>query len=84
MAAALVNNGAIGQTLFNEANGEHFLVFGKLEPFLKDIRGAIGPYFGVNLEKLIDATPGGRERAAAARERMKALRARMLATQTKA
>jgi hypothetical protein len=81
MAAALVQNGAISPKLFNDTNGEHFVCFGKLEPFLKDIRSAFGPMFLANLEKLIDATPGGRERAAAARERMKAIRARFLAAQ---
>ena len=84
MAAALVNNGAISAQLFNDTNGEHFLAFGKLEPFLKDIRAAFGPQFLVNLEKLIDATPGGRERAAAVRERMKAMRARFAEAQPKA
>ena len=84
MAAALVNNGAISAQLFNDTNGEQFLAFGKLEPFLKDIRAAFGPQFLVNLEKLIDATPGGRERAAAVRERMKAMRARFAEAQPKA
>lgn len=84
MAAALVNNGAISAQLFNDTNGEHLLVFGKLEPFLKDIRSGYGPQFLSNLEKLIDATPGGRERAANTRERMKAMRARFAATQPKA
>ena len=79
MAAALVNNGAISVRLFTETNGEQFLVFGKLEPFLKDIRSAFGPQFLINLEKLIDATPGGRERARNTRERMKAMRERTLA-----
>ena len=77
MAAALVNNGAISVQLFNDTNGEQFLVFGKLEPFLKDIRSSYGPQFLVNLEKLIDATTGGRERVAATRERMKTIRARL-------
>ena len=81
MAAALVNNGAISAQLFNDTNGEQFLAFGKLEPFLKDIRAAFGPQFLANLEKLIDATPGGRERAAAVRERMKAMRARFAEAQ---
>jgi hypothetical protein len=84
MAAALVNNGAISAQLFNDTNGEQFLVFGKLEPFLKEIRGAFGPTYLTNLEKLIDATPGGRERSANTRERMKAMRARFAASQPKA
>jgi len=77
MAAALVNRGAISQELFTEANGEHIGVFCKIEPLLGDIRQAFGPYFAVNLEKLIDATPNGRQRAATSREQMKAIRAQM-------
>jgi len=84
MAAALVQNGAIGLQLFNDTNGEQFLVFGKMEPFLKDIRANFGPQFAVNLEKAIDATPGGRERATMVRERMKAIRAKLAASQAKA
>ena len=84
MAAALVNNGAISLHLFNETNGEQFLIFAKLEPFLKDIRTAFGAQFLINLEKLIDATPGGRERTSMVRERMKAMRARLAAAQTTA
>ena len=76
MAAALVNNGAISAQLFNDTNGEHFGVFGKVEPFVKEVRAAYGPFFCVHLEKLIDATPGGRERCMMFRERMKAIRAR--------
>jgi hypothetical protein len=79
MAAAFVNNGAINLKLFNDTNGEQYLVFGKIEPFLKEIRSAYGPQYLINLEKLIDATPGGRERLAAGRERMKAMRARLAA-----
>ena len=75
MAAALVNHGAIGIDLFNQTNGEHFGVFSKLEPILGEIRSYFGPQFLSNLEKLIDATPDGRERVAAVRERMKMFRA---------
>ena len=63
MAAALVNRGAISLELFNEANGEHIGVFAKIEPLLAEIRGAFGPQYATNLEKLIDATPDGRKRA---------------------
>jgi hypothetical protein len=73
MAAALVNHGAISIEMFNDTNGEHFGVFGKLEPLLADMRATYGPHSLANLEKLVDATPGGRERAAAMRERMKAV-----------
>ena len=84
MAAALVNHGAIGVELFNETNGEHIGVFAKIEPFLAECRAAYSPRFLYNLEKLIDATPNGRERVAGARERMKGIRAQVAAMQKKA
>jgi hypothetical protein len=80
MAASLVNHGAIGLELFNDANGEQIGVFGKIEPILGEIRAAFSPLFAANLEKLIDATPDGRKRVAASREQMKMIRA-MLAKQ---
>ena len=84
MAAALVNNGAIGLDIFNDSNGEHIGVFAKFEPLLGEIRAAFGPQFAVNFEKLIDATPEGRKRVAAAREQMKAIHAQLAAKQAKA
>ncbi|MFL6354137.1 MAG: hypothetical protein ACJ74Z_20110 [Bryobacteraceae bacterium] len=83
MAAALVSNGAISNELFNDANTEHIGVFSKIEPLLPEIRAAIAPQFAANLEKLIDETPNGRERVAAARERMKRIRAQLAETQAK-
>jgi hypothetical protein len=83
MAAALVNNGAISLELFTDSNGEHIAVFSKYELLLGEIRSAYGPHFSANLEKLIDATPNGRMRAAASREQMKAIRARLAANQGK-
>jgi hypothetical protein len=77
MAAALVNRGAISIDLFTDANGEHIGVFAKIEPLLGDIRKAFGPQFAVNLEKLVDATPEGRQRCAATRDQMKAIRAQL-------
>jgi hypothetical protein len=84
MAAALVNHGAIGIDLFNDTNGEHIGVFAKVEPLLADMRAAYGPQFLANVEKLIDATPGGRERVAAMRQRTKAILAEIAARQGKA
>ena len=83
MAAALVNNGAISLELFNDSNGEHIGVFSKIEPLLGEIRAAYGPQFAGNIEKLIDATPDGRKRSAAARERMSAIRAQLADRQAK-
>jgi hypothetical protein len=84
MAAALVNNGAVSLELFDDCNGEHIGTFSKIEAILGEIRGTYGPRFALNLEKLIDATPDGRKRVAAAREQMKGIRARLAATQAKA
>lgn len=83
MAAALVNSGAISLELFSDSNGEHIGVFSKIEPLLGEIRAAYGPQFAGNVEKLIDATPDGRKRTAAARERMSAIRAQLADRQAK-
>ena len=79
MAAALVNDGAISLQMFNDTTGEHIGVFGAIEPLLGEIREFMTPRFAANLEKLIDATPNGRQIAAANRERMKQIRATMAA-----
>ncbi len=79
MAAALVNNGAISVELFDDCNAEHIGTFSKIEPILGEIRAAYSPRFALSLEKLIDATPDGRERVAKAREQMKAVRAQLQA-----
>jgi hypothetical protein len=76
MAASLVNHGAIAVEFFNDANGEHFPVFAKVEPFLQELRVIMNsPKFLSNLEALIDKTPNGRKIIAETRERMKAIRA---------
>lgn len=77
MAAALVNRGAIDRDLFNDANGEQIGIFAKIEPILPEIRKAFAPQFAMNLEKLIDASPEGRNNVAKARERMMAMRSQM-------
>jgi hypothetical protein len=79
MAAALVNHGAISLDLFNDTNGEHIIAFVKVEPFLAELRANFGSHYLANLERLIDTSPDGRQRAAAFRERMKAMRARQTA-----
>ena len=77
MAAALVNHGAISLEMFTDCNGEHLGVFAKLEPILPELRAQFGPQIMKNLEQLIDATPGGRERVAMFRERMAGIRAKV-------
>ena len=79
MAAALVHHNAISLDLFTDTNGEHFMVFSRFELLLGEIREMFGPLFMANLEKLVDATPNGRQRSAMSRERMKSVRAEVAA-----
>ena len=72
MAASLVNNGAIDEQMFNDANGEHLAVYAKIEPFVAEIRTAMNmPQYMQHLEQLVMRMPDARERMTAFRERMK-------------
>jgi len=76
MAASFVLNGAIDEQMFNDANGEHVIVYAKLEPFLSEyrIRNA-SPTYLANLEKLVLRMPGAKERLAGVRERFRRIAA---------
>lgn len=70
MAASFVNNGAIDERMFNDANGEHLVVFAKLEPFLAEYRTRTkAPQYLKQLEQVVLRLPDARERLAALRER---------------
>lgn len=72
MAAAMVNNGAIDEQLFNETNGEHIFVYAKIAPVIEEIRTMFGsPDFLRNLETLVKRIPNIDEKIATMRERMK-------------
>jgi hypothetical protein len=71
MAASLVNNGAIDEKMFNDANGEHFFYYAKFEPFIEELRARFGPQMWVHLEELILRTPDAKERLAHLREMSK-------------
>jgi hypothetical protein len=84
MAAALVNNGAIDEQMFNDANGEHLFVFAKIEPVLEDVRKAFdAPDALKHFETLVRRVPDNEKKLAAIRERIKMIQARM-AEQAKA
>jgi len=71
MAAAMVNNGAIDETLFNETNGEHIFVYSKVEPIIEEVRVMFGnPDFLRNLETLVKRIPNIDEKLLAMRARM--------------
>lgn len=71
MAATLVNHGAIDAEMFNEANGEHILVFAKVEPYLSELRQGYGnPRLMANLEKLARNMPNSEQILKGMRERL--------------
>lgn len=71
MAASLVNNGAIDEQMFNDANGEHFFYFAKFEPFLEEMRATFGPQMWTHLEQLVMRAPNAKERLVKMREMQK-------------
>ena len=75
MAAALVNEGAIGLQLFDKTNAEHVVIFCKIEKLLPEIRANYALNFARNLETLIDAIPDGRKRVTVMRDRLASFRA---------
>jgi hypothetical protein len=71
MACSFVNNGALDAQMFNEANGEHVLVYAKMEPFLEALRTETGnPTFLAHLEKTVKGIPGIEERLVNTRVRI--------------
>ncbi len=72
MAASFVNNGAIDEQMFNDANGEHLVVFSKIHPYLGELREITGnPNYLAQLETLIMRMPDAATRLETVRERMK-------------
>ncbi|MCA1591098.1 MAG: hypothetical protein LC754_00250 [Acidobacteria bacterium] len=72
MACSLVNNGAIDETMFNDANGEHNFVFAKIQPILNEMRAAGGqPTYLQHLEKVVMRAPDAEQRLAHLREMSK-------------
>jgi hypothetical protein len=65
MAASLVLQGALSGELFlrPSSSGEMFVMFGKVHPFLKDLREKLGDReVFLDVEKVITNTKWGRER----------------------
>jgi len=77
MAASFVLHGTLNRALFLEGSfsGEMFVIFGKIEPFLKELREKMqNPNLFGNIEKVIMTSQGGVERLKQTQERMNALR----------
>ena len=58
MAASLVLNGTIDEKTFLDANTEHVFIYGKVQPFLSEIRQIFSdPGFLENLETIVLKVP---------------------------
>jgi hypothetical protein len=68
MASSFVLHGAIDEQMFTDSNGEHLVVFAKVEPFLDEYRSKTGnPVYLASLEKLVMKSPNAKERLASLR-----------------
>jgi hypothetical protein len=73
MAASLVTAGAIDGDAFRAAHGEIFATFGKIHPFLSDLRTASGETdFCRHMEAVVLATPDAEQTLARRRDAMRA------------
>jgi hypothetical protein len=82
MAASFVLNGAIDRKMFEDANGEHILVFAKVEPFLPQFREMMAaPQMLGSLEQLCLSMPDARQRIDGVRERIRGMLASRAAGQ---
>jgi hypothetical protein len=65
MAASFVLLGVLNEELFLQPSisGEMFLIFAKVQPYLKELREKIGdPNLFLNIEKVVMHTKWGRDR----------------------
>jgi hypothetical protein len=77
MAASFVLHGALSEELFIQpaVSGEMFLIFAKVQPFLKELREKMNdPQMFGNIEKVITGSKFGRERLKLTLKRVQTLR----------
>lgn len=83
MAASLVNNGAIDEGMFNDANLEHVFYFAKIEPYLAEMREKfVAPAMFHHLEALVMRRPDAAQQLADMRERSRRMAAMRAARET--
>jgi hypothetical protein len=83
MAASFVLMGVLNEELFLQPaiSGEMFLIFAKVQPYLKEVRQKIGdPHFFLNIEKVVTHTKWGRERLQFMLKRIETMRERRKAS----
>ena len=84
MASSLVLNGAIDEKMFNDANGEHLVVFGKLEGLIPKWREVMGePNVWKSLETVALRAPDARNRIDGIKARIKGMLAARAAAAAK-
>ena len=80
MAASFVLQGALNEELFLRPafSGEMFVMFGKVHPFLKELREKVGdPEAFLDIEKVITRTKWGRDRLKFMLKRLESWREKM-------
>lgn len=82
MAATFVVEGAIDADMFEKTNGEHILVFAKVQPLLAELREMWqAPEALSSLEKVILDRPNGAEKLKKTQEWLKSIQEQMAAAQ---
>ena len=72
MAASFVNQGAIDEEMFNDSNGEHVVVFSKIQPYLAEFRQMINNLnYLSSLENLVMRMPDAEANLERRREMMR-------------
>jgi hypothetical protein len=77
MASAFVLQGALSEELFIQpaVSGEMFLIFAKVQPFLKELREKMGdPHMFENIEKIVTGSKFGRDRLKLTLKRVQTMR----------
>src|SRR5580700_4651334 len=77
MASAFVLQGALSEELFIQpaVSGEMFLIFAKVQPFLKELREKTGdPHMFGNVEKIVTGSKFARERLKVTLKRVETMR----------
>jgi hypothetical protein len=77
MASAFVLQGALSEELFIQpaVTGEMFLIFAKVQPFLKELREKMGdPHMFGNVEKIVTGSKFARERLKLTLKRVETMR----------
>lgn len=83
MAAALVVEGAIDAEMFRKTQGEHIMVFAKVQPILAELRAMWqSPDALSSLEKVVMDMPDGAEKVKQTQDWLKSIQEQMAAAQS--